>query len=180
MVLTRVYRFPCSMAKNTPFQPSIPTQTTDKSWVLGDQFVGQTMVMCLIPCDERCGPEGFWDQGGAMMIPPTQKINGNFTLLLTAPFCKWFWSAFWVPKHLLTGHFMHYFWRLPQNDRKFTLIKWLPKLGGHKNWPPGSWSTTWMSQESSKVLGSMGYDSPTCKWGIPWGEITYWSDHLWS
>ena len=24
-----------------------------------------------------------------------------------------------------------------------------------------------------EVIGSMGYDSPTYKWGIPWGEITH-------
>ena len=28
-------------------------------------------------------------------------------LMLTAPSCKWFWSGFWVPKHLLTGYLEH-------------------------------------------------------------------------
>ena len=28
-----------------------------------------------------------------------QNLRGYNTLMLTAPFCKWFWSGFWVPKH---------------------------------------------------------------------------------
>ena len=27
--------------------------------------------------------------------------------LCSNPFCKWFWSGFWVPKHLLAGHLEH-------------------------------------------------------------------------
>ena len=29
------------------------------------------------------------------------------TPLCSNPFCKWFWSWFWVPKHLLTGYLKH-------------------------------------------------------------------------
>ena len=64
-------------------------------------------------------------------------------LMLIAPFCKWLWSGFWVPKHLLTGHTLevqppffigwfpnhHYFSRgLSSSKRNYHFLNgsWLP------------------------------------------------------
>ena len=33
--------------------------------------------------------------------------QANIYPLCSNPFCKWFWSGFWVPKHLLTGYLEH-------------------------------------------------------------------------
>ncbi len=41
---------------------------------------------------------------GILLVLPKIKTT---TPLCSNPFCKWFWSGFWVPRHLLTGHLEH-------------------------------------------------------------------------
>ena len=42
-----------------------------------------------------------------------QRLNDPYTsiwsmyALCSNPFCKWFWSGFWIPKRLLTGYLEH-------------------------------------------------------------------------
>ena len=36
-----------------------------------------------------------------------EEKNHVLKFICSNPFCKWFWSGFWVPKHLLTGNLEH-------------------------------------------------------------------------
>ena len=49
----------------------------------------------------------WYISGGAGFLPSTVSYVGIFVPLGSNPFCKWFRSGFWVPKHLLTGYLEH-------------------------------------------------------------------------
>ena len=53
----------------------------------------------------KSAAERFWFRGMSWIVMNwMNQINGlsstYLSLMLTAPFCKWFWSGIWVPKHL--------------------------------------------------------------------------------
>ena len=49
----------------------------------------------------------WYISGGAGFLPSTVSYVGIFVPVCSNPFCKWFWSGFWVPKHLLKGYLEH-------------------------------------------------------------------------
>ena len=58
-------------------------------------------------------PISSWDLWGFCWFSPCKRLEpekpsgnekGTSIPLCSNPFCKWFWSGFWVPNHLLTGY----------------------------------------------------------------------------
>ena len=81
--------------------PAPGTGPLDARWPQWQHF-GQQRE-CLPPvgfCGRLAGNifRGVWGN---------KQKQANISPLCSNHFCKWFWSGFWVPKHLLTGYLEH-------------------------------------------------------------------------
>ena len=106
----------------------------------------------------------FWCVWAMAMLPPV-------CLIWNQKFIVFYFLTSWlqIPKQKMLSHMffnfygiVFYFQSSGQVTKKILNLNYI---------------YTWMFQGSEQ----MGYNLyPTYKWGIYWGEITHWSDHLWS